>query len=106
MTELIEGQVLTHISDCHVLVIQVLLLVMVTDDITQVPQDPIYLIFLSYVQEEQAEEEEGEGGRGEARLNYDEFIISRRLTIMMLMLMLMLVMTMMMTKIQHSSNTR
>ena len=47
------------------------------------------------VQEEQAEED-GQGGMGEARLNYDEFIISRRLTIMMLMLM---------TKIQHSSNT-
>ena len=70
------------------------------------PRHPIYFICLSYVQEEQAEEEEGQGGRGEARLNYDEFIISRRLTIMMLMLMLMLVMTMMMTKIQHSSNTR
>ena len=26
MTELIEGQVLTHVSDCHVLVIQVPLL--------------------------------------------------------------------------------
>ena len=44
MTELIEGQVLTHISDCHVLVIQVLLLVMVTDDITQVPQDTQYIL--------------------------------------------------------------
>ena len=43
VTELIEGQVLTHISDCHVLVIQVLLLVMVTDDITQVPQDTQYI---------------------------------------------------------------
>ena len=28
VTELIEGQVLTHVSDCHVLVIQVLLLIM------------------------------------------------------------------------------
>ena len=50
MTELIEGQVLTHVSDCHVLVIQVLLKMMLgilmidgedmkEHDITQIAQE-------------------------------------------------------------------
>ena len=49
VTELIEGQVLTHVSDCHVLVIQVLLLILLgilmidgedmKDDITRIAQE-------------------------------------------------------------------